>query len=293
MPTVDSSISLRVRTSPSPSTPSEIYLDLLKRLLTRTITAKSHERQTLAARVPGKRHLLQATQKVLARFDMELVRTIRCTADDYFESGDAASNRAEDAETMLGTRQLDQMQAAITDVVRRGVPGDVLEAGVWRGGMAIFMRAVLKVLNEPGRSVWVVDSFEGLPKLGEQERSASWWRSGDMAVPLAEVRENFARYDLLDDRVRFLQGFFSDTLPTAPIERLAVLRMDADLYASTRDVLEHLYPKLSRGGYCIIDDYRNLGDCKRAVDEYRQKHGITEAIVPIDNRAVYWQKQGD
>jgi hypothetical protein len=227
---------------------------------------------------------------VLGWRSLELVRTIRCTEADYVESGHAATNRAEDADTMLGTRQLDQMQAAITDVVQRQVPGDLLEAGVWRGGMTIFMRAALKALNDTRRIVWVVDSFEGLPAIGEQEQSASWWRGGDMAVPLSVVQNNFARYGLLDDQVRFLKGFFSDTLPTASIGPLAILRMDADLYESTRDVLTHLYPKLSPGGYCIIDDYRNLRDCQRAVDEYRAQFGVVDPIQFIDSRSVYWRK---
>ena len=291
MPPAERFISADIRTFPVPSTSEEMYLDLLKRTLTRAITAKATERQTITARLPGKRHLLYAMQSLLARLNMELVRNIRCTPDDYAESGHAASNRAEDAETMLGTRQLDQMQAAITDVVRQDVPGDLLEAGVWRGGMTIFMRGVLKALNENMRSVWVVDSFEGLPTISEHEKSASWWRGGDMAIPIDKVRDNFARFNLLDDRVRFLKGYFSDSLPSAPIRQLAVLRLDADLYESTRDVLTHLYPKLSPGGYCIVDDYRNLGDCQRAVDEYRQLHNVTDPIEFIDTRAVYWKKE--
>ncbi len=111
-----------------------------------------------------------------------------------------------------------------------------------------------------------------------------------MAVSLDEVKGNFGRYGLLDDRVLFLKGFFKDTLPSASISKLSVLRVDADLYESTRDVLENLYPKLSVGGYAVFDDYRNLPECKRAVDEYRQVHGISEPIVEIDTRAVYWIK---
>jgi hypothetical protein len=235
--------------------------------------------------------LIALAQRVLAAFDLELVRVINCSPADYLESGHAATNRAEDAETMVGIKQLDSMQACITDVTRRGVPGDFLEAGVWRGGMTIFMRAMLKALGDTHRCVWVADSFEGLPPLDrKQETSARWWRSGDMAEALTTVRNNFARYGLLDDQVRFLNGFFDATLPTSPITQLAILRIDADLYTSTCDVLKHLYPRLAAGGYCIIDDYRNLADCRRAVDEYRQKYGITEPIQLIDSRAVYWRR---
>jgi len=117
------------------------------------------------------------------------------------------------------------------------------------------------------------------------------WRRGDMAVSLDQVRNNFARYGLLDESVEFLKGFFSETLPKAPIKRLAILRVDADLYGSTMDVLRNLYPALSAGGYAIFDDYQNLPDCRRAIDEFRGEHGVTEEIHRIDQRAVYWQKQ--
>lgn len=87
------------------------------------------------------------------------------------------------------------------------------------------------------------------------------------------------------------QGFFSETLPKAPIQKLSILRVDADLYQSTLDVLQNLYGKLSPGGYAIFDDYQNLLDCRRAIDEFRQENGISEEILPIDGRAVYWQKR--
>ena len=111
-----------------------------------------------------------------------------------------------------------------------------------------------------------------------------------MAVSLEEVKDNFRRYGLLDDQVLFLKGFFNETLPTAPISALSVLRVDADLYESTLEVLNNLYPKLSVGGYAVFDDYQNLKDCRRAVDEYRHAHGITDPITNIDLRAVFWKK---
>jgi hypothetical protein len=111
-----------------------------------------------------------------------------------------------------------------------------------------------------------------------------------MAVSEDIVKSNFARFGLLDDQVRFLKGYFSDTLPTAPIARLAILRIDADLYTATRDVLLNLYPKLSRGGYCVVDDFQNPPDCRRSVEEYRTANRITDEIVPIDSRAAYWRR---
>ena len=105
------------------------------------------------------------------------------------------------------------------------------------------------------------------------------------------VQSHFARFGLWDDQVVLLKGFFADTVPLAPIEKLAVLRLDGDTYESTRDALNVAYAKLSPGGYCIIDDYWSFTECQRAVDEYRTAHGIDEAIVTIDKDGVYWRKR--
>ena len=97
-----------------------------------------------------------------------------------------------------------------------------------------------------------------------------------------------SRPALLDDQVRFLKGWFKDTLPTAPIAQLAVLRLDGDLYESTWDALTHLYPKLSQGGFVIIDDY-NHESCQQAVHDYRTQHGVDAPILDIDRIGVYWR----
>jgi O-methyltransferase/demethyldecarbamoylnovobiocin O-methyltransferase/8-demethyl-8-(2,3-dimethoxy-alpha-L-rhamnosyl)tetracenomycin-C 4'-O-methyltransferase len=96
---------------------------------------------------------------------------------------------------------------------------------------------------------------------------------------------------LLDDQVRFLKGWFKDTLPTAPIEKLSVLRLDGDLYESTMTALESLYPKLSIGGYAIIDDYApSVPCCVQAVDDFRARHNITEQMESTGEYGVCWKR---
>jgi hypothetical protein len=283
------SISAQVKTFPEPRTPGEFYLDLLKKVLTRAIVAKPLERHELQPTSRIKRAFIGWMQQYLRGSNLELVRLIPTGPEEYLESGHMADNRVEDAETMLGLRQFDNMQACVADVLRNNVPGDLVEAGVWRGGMTVFMRGLLSAYEDTQRRVWVVDSFAGLPAL-DKDRESFAWKAGDMAVSLDEVKANFARYGLLDDRVHFLKGFFSDTLPEAPLSSIAILRIDADLYQSTLDVLTNLYPKLSIGGYAIFDDFRNLPDCRKAILEYREQNGIVDQIESIDTRAVYWKK---
>ncbi len=197
------------------------------------------------------------------------------------------------AHSMIGLRRMNNIQACVERVLADNIPGDLIETGVYRGGAAIFMRALLKAYQVRERVVWVADSFEGLPKpiLDQFPQDAQFEHTaGLLAVSLEQVKHNFQVYDLLDEQVRFLKGWFHDTLPTAPIERLAVLRLDGDLYQSTMETLTSLYPKLSPGGYVIFDDYLAISSCREAVHDYRAQHAITEEIIAIDNDAVYWRK---
>jgi hypothetical protein len=109
-------------------------------------------------------------------------------------------------------------------------------------------------------------------------------------VGLEEVQANFARYALLDDRVVFTKGWFRDTLPTLPVEQIAVLRLDGDLYESTIDALVHLEPKVAPGGFVIVDDYGGIEACRQAVTDYRRSAGIDAAIHDVDWTAVWWRK---
>lgn len=197
------------------------------------------------------------------------------------------------AHTMTGVKRMKSLQFCVEDVLAREVPGDFIETGVWRGGSCIFMRGILKAHNVRDRKVWVADSFEGLPPPDTAKYPAD---AGDtlhmydqLAIPMEEVAENFRRYGLLDDQVVMLKGFFKDTLPTAPIEQLAIARLDGDMYESTMDALTSLYPKLSDGGYLIIDDFA-LPGCNKAVHDFRAAHGISDPMEVIDWTGMYWQK---
>jgi O-methyltransferase len=195
--------------------------------------------------------------------------------------------------TMMGRKRLDNVQSLLDEIVGKNVPGDLIETGVWRGGGTIFMRGYLAAHGITDRTVWVADSFEGLPVPSTAEDHGSDFSAAVfpiLAIPLAEVQELFRRYDLCDEQVRFLPGWFKDTLPAAPIERLALLRLDGDLYESTRDALVNLYGKLSPGGFVIVDDYFDFKPCRRAVDEFRASVGETAALEKIDWTAVYWRK---
>jgi hypothetical protein len=197
------------------------------------------------------------------------------------------------AHTMIGMDRLDNIHDCLKNVLADGVAGDLIETGVWRGGPAIFMRAALKAYGVVDRTIWVADSFRGLPPPDPDTYPAD---AGDqfhtfekLAVTLDVVRANFSKYGLLDDQVRFLPGWFRDTLPHAPINTLALIRLDGDMYESTWVALESLYPKLSPGGYVIVDDYA-LPACRQAVVDFRQRHGVREDVHRIDWTGIYWRR---
>lgn len=197
------------------------------------------------------------------------------------------------AQSMAGNKRLQNIQTLAEDIFANNIPGDFIETGVWRGGSCIFMSAILRAYGITDRDVYVCDSFEGLPPPKEHEypvdRGDTHHTAPFLAVDLEQVQTNFEGYDLLTDQVKFVKGWFSDTLPGLEVEKLALLRLDGDMYESTIVALENLYPKLSIGGYVIVDDY-GLPNCRRAIADYREFHGIDTDLVAIDNSSVYFSK---
>jgi O-methyltransferase len=254
----------------------DVYLELLKSALTRS--AQFEPPVPLKAS-NWKRYLIDPVQLLLRRNGYQLV--------------ESTTRRGRTGETIVSPERLDNLRMAIETVLDDGVAGDLIEAGVWRGGAAIFMRGVLATHDVTDRTVWLADSFRGFPDQHGIDAGVDF--SGtksyeDFVIGVDEVRANFARYHLLDANVRFIEGWFAETLPDAPVQELAVVRLDGDLYESTRDALSALYPKLSQGGFFIIDDYGAFSQCKQAVDEYRENHGIIDAVLAVDSHCVYWRK---
>ena len=274
------------------------YLDLLKQALCASLYDESAWRrvegpmaQDKAARSLSGR-IKAAAVRALRRRSTILVRTRPFVAEERRQGLDWPLF----GYTMTGRVRLDTLEQCINDALDRGVPGDIVETGVWRGGSMMLARALLKVRDARDRTIWCADSFEGMPVPTETDSTKSAGEDFSdrdyLSVSLDQVKSNFARFDLLDGQVKFLKGWFSDTLAKAPIERIAVLRLDGDLYESTRDALLPLYDKVSVGGYVIVDDYHSWPGCRKAVDEFRAERGIATPLIAIDAHAVYWQREG-
>ena len=274
---------------------TSLYLDLVKRSLTGALT-EDNDSILGGVRTAGstswKRRMANAVGQVAARAQLEIA---------YKKPYDPALREAgrdwpARAESMIGLRRMENIEHCVQAVLDDDVPGDLIEAGVWRGGACIFMKANLVVRGDASRVVWVADSFQGLPApnavLYPADTGDDLHTRRGLSVGADQVRHNFDRYGLLDERVQFLVGWFKDTLPSAPIDALSVMRLDGDMYESTWQAIEALYPKLSPGGFCIIDDFgSHQSQAGRAVLDYRKANGIDEAIVDVDGFGAFWRKR--
>ena len=286
-----------VETRPAAEAPSALrrrYLDLLKRALVNLVYAEDAVR--LDSALSGGLGADQVDrQRMLRDVRYERPDAYAAVVATKLDGGLDGFWGARLAHTMIGLSGLDNLERCAHRVFADGVSGDFLEAGVCHGGASIFLRALQVAYGEDDRATWLADSFAGVPPpthavdrehdLDLTEERVPW-----MAAGVDAVRDNFETYDLLSDGVRFLPGLFADTLPDAPVERLAILRIDGDLYESTHDALEALYDRVSEGGYVIVDDYGCLEPCRIAVDEFLAKRGLDVEINQVDWTRVCWRK---
>jgi len=203
--------------------------------------------------------------------------------------------------TMLSDARLQNIIELTSQVVKNGVPGDLLEAGVWKGGASVLMKAVLDQ-HCSKRKLYCCDSYQGLPAFTavderlDEEKLKPMDGPGSYAFEggVESVKENFKKYGYLDDRVYFVVGYFNETLPVLrEPAQLALLRMDGDMYSSTMDILNNLYDRVMLGGYIIIDDYGHWPQCKRAVHDFFNLRGashVLDTIQVIDDTGIWFEK---
>lgn len=269
------------------------YLALLKKIILNEIYLQDEERLYYLRRCLEKAdvfdyRVLHDIAAARPETHREFLRSREIGQFPYRKIGNSGFQHS-----MIGRIRLDSLHRCLEAVCIENIAGDLIECGVWRGGAAIFMQGFLKAHGIAGRRVILADSFEGLPSSGEPDDPSLTPDSfPELAVKLETVIENFRAYDLWDENVVALKGWFSDTLPNCDAERIALLRADGDLYTSTTDILENLYEKVSPGGFIIIDDYGVLPSCARAVREFFERRGeAMPAVEQIDWSGVYWRKR--
>jgi O-methyltransferase len=193
--------------------------------------------------------------------------------------------------TLTSVERLVATSDAVEYVVRRKVPGALVECGVWRGGSVLAMLLALQRLSRQDRAVWLYDTFEGMTEPGKHDVSpverpavetwAEAQRSGrrpwanffeSEAIRVEEVRSLLLETGYPAEQLHLVAGPVEETLPGSAPDQIAVLRLDTDWYESKRHELVHLYPRLSPGGVLIGDDYGHWQGARKALDEYLAEH---------------------
>jgi len=197
--------------------------------------------------------------------------------------------------TMTSAEKIVELLRAVEYVIRAGIPGAIVECGVWKGGSMMAVASQLRRLGDTSRRLYLFDTFEGMTEPGHVDRShagesaAKLLASGDRETswvwakgPLDTVKQVIAHTQYPAELVSFVKGRVEDTLPKAAPEQIALLRLDTDWYSSTYHELVHLYPRLSSAGVLIIDDYGHWEGARRAVDQYLAEQRITLLLHRID-----------
>jgi len=251
---------------------NKIKLDFLKRVLTDTVDLEI-KNKFFSSGFPNEEIMLNALNKQIN--------------PQRYEGLDWPEN----AHTMIGIKRLDSLHYCLDYVRENNIDGDLIETGVWRGGACIFMKVYCNLYNLDKRVI-VSDSFEGLPKPEiPQDVNDKHYTIDFLKVSLDEVKNNFNLYKVLDEKVVFLKGWFSDTLPNnSEIQKISLLRMDGDMYKSTMDVFNSCYNKIVTNGILIVDDYC-LPNCVKAVSDFRNQNNITNEINIIDKCGIFWIKK--
>ena len=199
--------------------------------------------------------------------------------------------------TMTSSERLWALINAVRYVTNEGIEGDFAECGVWRGGSVMAMAGELCRLGVSNRRIWLYDTYAGMTAPTEKDVEAGTGASASAMLDSTSVADgnnvwcvagrtdveaNVYSTGYPRDQFTFIEGDVAQTLRTAVPESLALLRLDTDWYESTKIGLEVLYPRLVRGGVCILDDYGHWEGARHAVDEYFASHGPRPFMHPID-----------
>jgi cephalosporin hydroxylase len=186
--------------------------------------------------------------------------------------------------TTMGSVRLEHLDGALRTIVEQNVAGDLVECGAGRGGGGIYLRGFVEAFDLADRTVWVADRFLAGP--GDADAGAI---TDPLRADLIQVRDAFASFDLLDERVRFLQGDPAETLPEAGIETIALLRIGATNAVDITAALDQLYDRVANGGFVIVEDASAAAGA--TLQAFRDRHGLTEQTGRVGSTGFAWRKE--
>ena len=216
----------------------------------------------------------------------------------FYDSDAAATINQVRPRTMTAHAKLWGLIEATRFIARHGIEGDIVECGVWRGGSIQAVALTLASLGSTSRHLHLFDTFEGMPPPGLEDRRWDGAAAKDLLeasardrpvwahASLDDVRQGMSEVDYPDDRIHFHKGMVEDTIPAQAPDKIALLRLDTDWYASTLHELEQLYDRLVPGGLLIIDDYGYWKGSRQATDEFIAARGLTLFLAPLGSGRV-------
>jgi O-methyltransferase len=240
--------------------------------------------------------LRQASKRVLGPFGYEITR-IKSPWPADFQQPEIDLYREVAPYTMTSPSSVYVLAQAVRHVVANGIPGAIVECGVWKGGSMMAVARTLVELGHTTRDLYLFDTFDGmtaptdkdvhrtghtaklmLSREPEKEGSVLWARA-----PLDQVGTAMSRIPYPGSMVHFVEGRVEDTIPDRAPDQISILRLDTDWYESTKHELVHLYPRLVPGGILILDDYGCWRGARRAADEYFEENGPLPLLLRIDD----------
>ncbi|MCC6597454.1 MAG: class I SAM-dependent methyltransferase [Alphaproteobacteria bacterium] len=236
---------------------------------------------------------------VAGSLGLEIRRKVAMAANDKtppfdMEADKAAIIRTVSPFTMTSPERIYGLLGGIDYITEQAIEGDIVECGVWRGGSMLAAALRLKELGRTERTLWLYDTFEGMPAPDEHdfskrsgaaqdkfetlqtgtEDASDWCRAS-----LEDVQNNLKTAQYPEKSIRYIKGKVEDTIPASMPDQIALLRLDTDWYASTKHELEYLFPRLVPGGVLIIDDYGHWEGCRKAVDEYFKEYPLEKPLL--------------
>lgn len=237
----------------------------------------------------------------LVRRKLGIVNITRKLPKDFDEKFTEIYNKSSKY-TMTSPERMYALYTAVKYISSNEIPGDMVECGVWRGGSSMITALTLNHLEDTQRKLFLYDTYKGMTMPSENDRKdeVDKWKQHNTKdynawayASLDEVKVNIFSTNYPKSQIVFVEGEVEKTIPKIIPDKISLLRLDTDWYESTYHELKYLYPKLSKGGVLLIDDYGSKQGAKRAVNKYFGENNLHPLLIRVDSTCRVLVKTND
>ena len=198
--------------------------------------------------------------------------------------------------TLTSIQRMYSLYKATEYVANANIPGDIVECGVWKGGSSMLTALTLSKMRKTEKRIYLYDTYEGMSQPTDKDIEAGKnlmaWKTWNQSQkenfntwcysPIEEVKSNLISTGYPQDKLVFVKGKVEETIPQIMPDKISILRLDTDWYESTYHEFCHLFPRLSKFGVIIVDDYGFWKGVREATDKYFAENKITMLLNRID-----------